>query len=155
MILKKILAAAACAVVLAVPCSVTCCNTAPLTADAAYNDDFDFGDLDQYIVDEDEDTFDDVEEYDPYFGEDTAQHKDEDSKEDEKRSPVLVFFICMLIGLLIALIAVGSMWAKLKTVHMKSNASDYTKPENLVLRVNTDTFLSKKVNKSARSSNNS
>jgi hypothetical protein len=64
------------------------------------------------------------------------------------------FFICLLLGMLIAGIAVGSMWAKLKTVHMKSNASDYTKPENLVLKVNNDTFLSKKVDKAAIPSNN-
>ena len=152
--LKKILAMAASAVILAVPFSVPCCNTAPLSAEAAYTDDLDFGDLDQYFVDEDEETFDSVDDYDPYFGEEADHHKDEDSKGSEKRSPVVVFFFCLMIGLIIALIVVGSMWAKLKTVHMKSNASDYTKPENLVLRVNTDTFLSKKVDKSARASNN-
>lgn len=124
-------------------------------ANAAYTEDFDYDDLDEIFSDDDM-NFDYVEEYDPYYDEaaENNSKKDDSSRDKTEHSPVLVFFICLLLGMLIAGIAVGSMWAKLKTVHMKSNASDYTKPENLVLKVNNDTFLSKKVDKAAIPSNN-
>ena len=81
-----------------------------------------------------------------------TEKKSSEKKSSEKRSfnPVRSFIICLVIGLIIALIAVGSMKAKLKTVHRRNEASDYQKKDSLKLEVSTDNFLYKKVNKTVR-----
>ena len=87
-----------------------------------------------------------------YIAESKAEKKSSEKKSSEDRSfnPVRNFIICLVIGLVIALIAVGSMKAKLKTVHRRNEASDYLKKDSMKLEVSTDNFLYKKVNKTVR-----
>lgn len=113
-----------------------------------YADEFDYDeDLDDSI----NDGFDYVDEFgvndeDADYGEKNTDK----GTEKAKRNPVMVFAICLIIGLLIAFIAVGSMKAKLKTVHKQLMASDYKKENSFKMRESHDTFLSKRVNKSAK-----
>lgn len=63
------------------------------------------------------------------------------------------FVISLIIGLIVAAIAVGSMVSKLKTVRSKSGASDYEKANSFKLNESKDTYLYMKVEKEPRPKN--
>lgn len=69
-------------------------------------------------------------------------------------STVKQFVISLIIALIIAAVAVGSMVAQLKTVRKKQGASDYKKEGSFRLEESRDTFLYKKVNKVSRANDN-
>lgn len=75
---------------------------------------------------------------------------DDSSAKEKKFNPVMSFIVSLIIGLIVALIAVGSMKSKLKTVHKRSGAAEYAKKETLKMKVSTDTFLYKKVEKTPK-----
>lgn len=64
------------------------------------------------------------------------------------------FIISLIIGLVIAAIVVGSMKSKLKTVHMKQGASDYTKANSMSVSDSRDIFLNKRVDRTPINRNN-
>lgn len=61
--------------------------------------------------------------------------------------------VSLIIGLIVAGIAVGSMVSKLKTVRSKSGAADYEKQESFKLAEKKDTYLYKKVEKTPKPKN--
>ena len=62
-------------------------------------------------------------------------------------NPFTAFIISLIIGLVVALIAVSAMKASMRSVHRKAGALEYRKESNLKLERNQDTFLGKKVDK--------
>ena len=63
-------------------------------------------------------------------------------------NPVSAFFICLMIGLIAAFIAVSIMKSSMKSVYKKQGAADYRKQNGFKLDVKTDNFLGKRVEKS-------
>lgn len=143
--IKKTAAVFLAAALMLIPAAANYGDISSLSAPAtAYAEEADIDDIE---IDADEDT------------EVTAKKQNSDNTEKssakKKFSPVKTLLICLAIGLLIAFIVVSSMKAKLKTVHWKSGATDYKKKDSFKLRVNTDTYLSKKLEKTPRSNNSS
>lgn len=107
-----------------------------------------------YADEYDVDVYDDIDEY----AEDEDSYSSENEtvvrSKKERSNPVIVLLICLGISLIIAGIAVGSMWSKLKTVHKKNNAADYQKPNSFKVNVSRDNFLYKKVEKKRRANTN-
>lgn len=62
--------------------------------------------------------------------------------------------VSAVIGFVIALIAVGSMKSKLKTVRFQPAANSYVKPGSMVISQNSDLFLYNTVTKTARPKDN-
>jgi hypothetical protein len=143
-------------------------NYAPFTA---YADEYD---NDDYDYDDDEYDFDFVDEYD-YDLEDEDIEIDEielnDSGDNEinvnadisdnaavprkrRHNVVSSFVISLLIGLVSALIVVSIMKSSMKSVHKKTGATDYRKENSFKLEKNTDTFLYKRVEKTAKPKTN-
>lgn len=63
--------------------------------------------------------------------------------------------ICMAVGLLIGLIAVGVMSAKMKTVRLQSGASDYVRTGSMSVSRSRDIFLYSQVTRTPRPKSNS
>ena len=63
--------------------------------------------------------------------------------------------ICMVVGLLIGLIAVGIMASRMKSVRMRSSASDYIRPGSMHLTNSRDIFLYSHVTRTPRPKNTS
>ncbi|MBR6241925.1 MAG: hypothetical protein IKQ90_00355 [Ruminococcus sp.] len=107
-----------------------------------------------YADEYDVDVYDDIDEY----AEDEDSYSSENEtvvrSKKERSNPVIVLLIWLGISLIIAGIAVGSMWSKLKTVHKKNNAADYQKPNSFKVNVSRDNFLYKKVEKKRRANTN-
>lgn len=61
--------------------------------------------------------------------------------------PGIFWLILVIIALVIALIAVGSMRAKLKTAKMQVSASNYIRENSFELRVRQDRFLYRTVSR--------
>ncbi|MBQ3885614.1 MAG: hypothetical protein K6G20_06175 [Ruminococcus sp.] len=119
---------------------------------AAYEEDLDCDELfeDDYLYD-DEDAFDKVDEFE--VDEDKGNEDSDSSKSSKKGGGIVVtVLICIAIGLIIAGVVVGSMWAQLKSVHQKNTASDYKRENSFKLNISEDTFLRKEVQKTKRSS---
>ena len=68
---------------------------------------------------------------------------EEKAEKPEKGASYYVkrYIIAAVIGLIIALIATGSMQAGMKNVHRSRNAANYVKKETLKMRVNEDRVL--------------
>ena len=101
----------------------------------------------------DEESFDFVEDFDEYDEAEIPEKSAETVKNKKKRSPVFVLICCIGFGLLTGLIVLAIISSKLKSVHSKSNASDYRKPDSLKLRVCRDDFISKREEKTPRNAN--
>lgn len=63
--------------------------------------------------------------------------------------------ICMVVGLVIGLIAVGIMASQMKSVHQQSGASDYIRPGSMHVTHSRDIFLYSRVTRTAKPKNNS
>ncbi|MBR4628052.1 MAG: hypothetical protein IKO47_10205 [Ruminococcus sp.] len=140
--IRKIFAAALMSVAIMLPAAAVTVlpGTSSQPQFTAYADDYDY---EEYL---DEYDFDDYDDYD------SAPSKSSETKEKKKFNPVKSFIIALIISLIIAGIAVGSMYSKLKTVHKKDAASDYKKEGSFVLENSSDNYLYKKVSKTKRSS---
>ena len=142
--IKKILAVLLLSAAIAAPVKLVYpasgANSQQLTAFADDYEDFEY----DYDYDYDYDGYNDQE--------DDAPSRRSDEEEKKKFSPVRAFIISFVLALIIAFIAVGSMKAKLKTVHRKYEASDYKKENSMVLEERSDSFLYKRVNKTQRTS---
>ena len=62
--------------------------------------------------------------------------------------------IALVIGLIVAAIAVGSMASKLKTVSQRREANDYVTKGSLKMQVSRDNFLYKKTERRPRAQQN-
>ena len=72
-----------------------------------------------------------------------------DSRSSERSfNPVKSFIISLIIGLVAAFIAVSIMKSSMKSVHKQTGAAVYRKENSLNLRVNDDTYLGVKTEKS-------
>lgn len=123
-----------------------------LTASADYE--FEFVDEDDDTADIDDIDIDDIEVDDITV--DTGVENNDHSYRDTTRShnPVMAFIISLIIGLVVALIAVSIMKSSMKSVHKKSGAADYRKENSFKLTKNLDTFMYKRVDKTAIPKNN-
>jgi hypothetical protein len=145
MILKKLAAAAAAFVLISAPAAigrVTSAPAAPMTACAEYEEtDGEIIALSAKASDENEEEADE-----------DAPTKSKSEKADFNPVPSLI--ISLIIGLIVAFVAVASMKSKLKTVRSKTGASDYKKKDSFKLDEKTDTFLYKKLEKTAKAQPN-
>ncbi len=123
-----------------------------LTAYADYE--FEFVDEDDDIADIDDIVIDDIDVDD--ITADTGIENDDHSYRDTTRShnPVMAFIISLIIGLVVAFIAVSIMKSSMRSVHKKTGAADYRKENSFKLTKNLDTFMYKKVDKTAIPKNN-
>ena len=144
MSLKRIAASAASIIVLFGMCSFARYDSGeklvPVTAFADeydYNDDIDIDEIELDDIDIDEI--------------DVNADISEDGSRSGKRehSVVVSFFVSLIIGLVSALIAVSMMKSSMKSVRKKSGAADYRKENSFKLEKNTDTFMYKRVEKTA------
>lgn len=62
-------------------------------------------------------------------------------------NPVLTFFICLGIGLLIGLIVTMSMRASMKSVHRATGAAEYKNPNGINMRERRDDFMYNRIEK--------
>jgi len=162
--LKRIAASAASFIVLFGMCGFSIYdgsdNYAPFTAYADeydnddYDDEYDFDFVDEYDYDlEDEDIeIDEIELNDSGDNEINvnADISDNAAVPGKRRHNVVSsFVISLLIGLVSALIVVSIMKSSMKSVHKKTGATDYRKENSFKLEKNTDTFLYKRVEKTA------
>ena len=107
--------------------------------------DYDF----EYIGDDDassdwadlDDVYDDVEE-----GHYSSSY--DNRAVERKYNPIRSFIICLIIGIIAGLIGVSIMRSSMKSVHKKTGAADYRKENSLKLRLNQDTYLGEKTEKS-------
>ncbi len=76
-----------------------------------------------------------------------------DSKKFEPL-PIIYLPICLVIGVVIALVAVGSMKASMKSVHMQAQANNYTKVGSFKVTESQDIFLYRNVERTERPKNN-
>ncbi len=115
------------------------------TAYADYEFDYIGDDTDVDDVDIDEIEIDDIELDD----EDISYSSSYDSRSSERSfNPVKSFIISLIIGLVAAFIAVSIMKSSMKSVHKQTGAAVYRKENSLKLRVNDDTYLGVKTEKS-------
>ena len=63
--------------------------------------------------------------------------------------------ICMVVGMVIGLIAVGIMASRMKTVRRQNTASDYIRPGSMQLTHSRDIYLYSHVSRTAKPKNNS
>lgn len=163
--LKRIAASAASFIVLFGMCGFSIFDGsesfAPLTAFADeydnddYDDDeYDFDFVDEYDYDlEDEDIeIDEIELNDSGDNEINVNADISDNAavpRKRRHNVVSSFVISLLIGLVSALIVVSIMKSSMKSVHKKTGATDYRKENSFKLEKNTDTFLYKRVEKTA------
>lgn len=112
-----------------------------------YADEYDFDYIDEYDYDED---IEDIE-LDDIASDEIEVNSDLSYNERSQRehNVVFTFFVCLIIGLVSALIAVSVMKSSMKSVHKKKGAADYRKKDSFKLEKNTDTFLYKRVEKTA------
>lgn len=68
--------------------------------------------------------------------------------------PLIYLPICLVIGVIIALVVVGSMKAGMKSVHMQATANPYTKDGSFNLTDSSDIFLYREVESTPRPKNN-
>lgn len=68
--------------------------------------------------------------------------------------PLIYLPICLVIGIIIALVVVGSMKASMKSVHMQATANTYTKDGSFNLTDSSDIFLYREVESTPRPKNN-
>ena len=68
--------------------------------------------------------------------------------------PLIYLPICLVIGIIIALVVVGSMKASMKSVHMQATANTYTKDGSFNLTDSSDIFLYREVKSTPRPKNN-
>ena len=114
------------------------------TAYADYEFDYIGDDTDVDDVDIDEIEIDDIE-----VDDDISYSSSYDSKSSERSfNPVKSFIISLIIGLVAAFIAVSIMKSSMKSVHKQTGAAVYRKENSLNLRVNDDTYLGVKTEKS-------
>ncbi|WP_028516654.1 hypothetical protein [Ruminococcus flavefaciens] len=145
--LKRIAASAASIIVLLGICGINRydnkINSHILTA---YADEYDFDYIDEYDYDDIDET-----ELDDIASDEINVNADISDNENSKRehNVVFTFFVCLMIGLISALIAVSVMKSSMKSVHKKTGAADYRKKDSFRLEKNTDTFLYKRVEKTA------
>lgn len=114
------------------------------TAYADYEFDYIGDDTDVDDVDIDEIEIDNIE-----VDDDISYSSSYDSKSSERSfNPVKSFIISLIIGLVAAFIAVSIMKSSMKSVHKQTGAAVYRKENSLNLRVNDDTYLGVKTEKS-------
>ena len=114
------------------------------TAYADYEFDYIGDDTDVDDVDIDEIEIDDIE-----LDDDISYSSSYDSRSSERSfNPVKSFIISLIIGLVAAFIAVSIMKSSMKSVHKQTGAAVYRKENSLNLRVNDDTYLGVKTEKS-------
>ncbi|WP_028520473.1 hypothetical protein [Ruminococcus flavefaciens] len=145
--LKKIAASAASALLLlAAPLAFSEQKIVLKPALTAYADyDFEFVDEDVDIDDIDIDSDYDIE----YDDDDVYYNSSHDSRSSDRAyNPVKSFIICLIIGLVVAFIAVSIMKSSMKSVRKQTGAADYRKENGIRLRVNDDTYLGVKTEKS-------
>ena len=144
---RKIAASAASLFLLfAVPIAAAGQYSVPVgtTAYADYEFDYIGDDSDVDDVDIDEIEIDDIE-----VDDDISYSSSYDSKSSERSfNPVKSFIISLIIGLVAAFIAVSIMKSSMKSVHKQTGAAVYRKENSLNLRVNDDTYLGVKTEKS-------
>lgn len=163
--LKRIAASAASFIVLFGMCSFGGYDSSdsftPFTAFADENDNDDYDD-DEYDFDFVDEYDYDLEDEDIDGGEivlndagDNEINVNADISNNEavprkrRHNVVSSFVISLLIGLVSALIAVSIMKSSMRSVHKKTGATDYRKEDSFKLEKNTDTFLYKRVEKTA------
>ncbi len=114
------------------------------TAYADYEFDYIGDDTDVDDVDIDEIEIDDIE-----VDDDISYSSSYDSRSSERSfNPVKSFIISLIIGFVAAFIAVSIMKSSMKSVHKQTGAAVYRKENSLNLRVNDDTYLGVKTEKS-------
>lgn len=114
------------------------------TAYADYEFDYIGDDTDVDDVDIDDIEIDDIE-----VDDDISYSSSYDSRSSERSfNPVKSFIISLIIGLVAAFIAVSIMKSSMKSVHKQTGAAVYRKENSLNLRVNDDTYLGVKTEKS-------
>ena len=75
------------------------------------------------------------------------------SSEKFEPLPIIYLPICIVIGLLVALVVVGSMKASMKSVYMQVAANDYTKENSFKVTEKQDIFLYRNVERTPRQKN--
>ena len=111
---------------------------------ADYEFDYIGDDTDVDDVEMDEIEIDDIE-----LDDDISYSSSYDSRSSERSfNPVKSFIISLIIGLVAAFIAVSIMKSSMKSVHKQTGAAVYRKENSLNLRVNDDTYLGVKTEKS-------
>lgn len=141
MIIKRFAAAAASMFLLfAVPMAAGSLNSVAVGTTAFADYEF------EYIGDDIDDIdIDDIE----YDDDDASYSSSYDSRSsDREYNPVKSFIICLIIGLVTAFIAVSMMKASMKSVHKQTGAANYRKDNSFKLRINDDTYLGVKTEKS-------
>ena len=67
---------------------------------------------------------------------------------------ITAIIICLLVGIVVAFIAVGAMKAQLKSVGSQSAAANYIRSGSMVITEQEDLFLYRNVSRTPRPKNN-
>lgn len=117
-----------------------------------YDEEYDFDFVDEYDYDLEDEDIDEIELNDAGDNEINVNADiSENSSVPRKRKHNVVssFLISLIIGLVSALIVVSIMKSSMRSVHKKTGATDYRKENSFKLEKNSDTFLYKRVEKTA------
>lgn len=143
--IRKLAASAASLLLLfAVPVALgTASEKSPIGITAAADYDF------EYIGDDDAASdWEDLDDAYNYVQDSHHSSSYDDRAVERTYNPVRSFIICLIIGLVAGLIGVSIMRSSMKSVHKKTGAADYRKENGLKLRLNQDTYLGEKTERS-------